>query len=277
MTSFPVRTIALGLLAGVLLVGPPAGADPADEASFTVLPHFSAQARRTVAWGVSGDGSIVVGESDSAQGTQAFRWTEAGGMEPLGDLAGGDVLSVAYAISDDGTVICGASQSALSEPNANEAFRWTSGGGMVGLGLLEGGFPASAARAASADGALLAGSASSRIALFQAMRWTQAGGMVGLPGGGALSANDANGVSDDGTIIVGRVSQGAASRACRWVDGGLPQIIDGMGPAEDGSTALACNSDASVVVGTASIPGEMNAFVWRESTGVLESIGDLPG
>lgn len=42
---------------------------------------------------VSGDGSVVVGNSSSANGTEAFRWTQAGGMVGLGDLAGGAFFS----------------------------------------------------------------------------------------------------------------------------------------------------------------------------------------
>src|SRR5512134_1187222 len=39
------------------------------------------------AYGVSADGSVVVGEStDSTAKRRAFRWTAAGGMQPLGLL-----------------------------------------------------------------------------------------------------------------------------------------------------------------------------------------------
>ena len=38
--------------------------------------------------GVSANGRIVVGASDSISGRQAFLWTEEGGMIGLGDLPG---------------------------------------------------------------------------------------------------------------------------------------------------------------------------------------------
>ncbi|WP_395094048.1 hypothetical protein [Armatimonas sp.] len=65
--------------------------------------------------GVSSDGSVVVGESYSASGTEAFRWTQAGGMVNLKDflVAGGVTglgswtLTWALAISADGTTIVG--------------------------------------------------------------------------------------------------------------------------------------------------------------------------
>jgi probable HAF family extracellular repeat protein len=43
----------------------------------------------SVAIGVSADGSVIVGPSDSASGYEAFRWTSDGGMVGLGDLPGG--------------------------------------------------------------------------------------------------------------------------------------------------------------------------------------------
>ena len=44
--------------------------------------------------GVSADGSVVVGYSTSANGREAFRWTEAEGMVGLGDLPGGASLAM---------------------------------------------------------------------------------------------------------------------------------------------------------------------------------------
>ena len=60
---------------------------------------------RSVARGVSGDGSTVVGDGLSANGREAFLWTSGGGMTGLGDLAGGDFDSVARDISEtDGCI-----------------------------------------------------------------------------------------------------------------------------------------------------------------------------
>ena len=63
------------------------------------------------AWGVSADGSVVVGGSYSASGIgEAFRW-ENGVMTGLGDLPGGS-WSWAHAVSADGLVVVGGGDSA---------------------------------------------------------------------------------------------------------------------------------------------------------------------
>ncbi len=67
---------------------------------------------RSAAYGVSADGSVVVGEAYNAAGQQrAFRWTQAG-MEDLNQtyaslLTPGSYLWIAYAISHNGRYIVG--------------------------------------------------------------------------------------------------------------------------------------------------------------------------
>ncbi len=55
-------------------------------------------------------GLVLVGESDSVFidptfGSEAFRWTQAGGMVGLGDLPGGTFGSKAFFVSADGSVV----------------------------------------------------------------------------------------------------------------------------------------------------------------------------
>jgi probable HAF family extracellular repeat protein len=47
---------------------------------------------------VSSDGSVVVGTSSSASGTEAFRWTASSGMVGLGDLPVGSLQSFATGV-----------------------------------------------------------------------------------------------------------------------------------------------------------------------------------
>ncbi len=167
------------------------------------------------AYGISADGSIIVGWSGLKYGTQgreAFLWTAAGGMVGLGDLHGGEFYSYAIDVSADGAVVVGASKSAFGA-DSREAFRWTADDGMVGLGRLEGD---SEAHAVSADGSVVVGS-SGTDSRREAFRWTEQSGMAGLgdlPGNSFYS--NAYGVSADGSIVVGRCESVIGYEAFIW-------------------------------------------------------------
>ncbi len=161
------------------------------------------------AFGVSADGSVVVGVGTSPSGTEAFRWTQAGGMVGLGGLVGPALFSIATAVSADGSVVVGESTSASGE----EAFRWTQAGGMVGLGDLPGGALASFATAVSADGSVVVGRGMSALG-GEAFMWDSVHGMrnlsdvlVGDFGLGASltgwTLTQATAISPDGLAIVG--------------------------------------------------------------------------
>lgn len=69
----------------------------------------------SVAWDVSGDGSVIVGYGTGTNGDEAFRWSSEVGMESLSnvlnaqgdDLSHWQVLKRAYAVSADGSTIVG--------------------------------------------------------------------------------------------------------------------------------------------------------------------------
>ncbi len=102
---------------------------------FTPLGDLPGGGVLSVATGVNSDGLVVVGQSASASGNEAFRWTQVDSMVGLGDLAGGVFSSSANGVNSDGSVVVGRGISA----SGSEAFRWTQVGGMVGLGDLPGG------------------------------------------------------------------------------------------------------------------------------------------
>lgn len=156
------------------------------------------------AFGVSGDGSVVVGYGISTNGQEAFRWAAAGGMQGLGDLSGGDYLSNAYGVSADGSVVVGFGTWGAWWADQQEAFRWTAAAGMVGLGHLPGGADSSRGYGVSADGSTVVGWSASANSAHEAFRWTASTGMHGLgdlPGG--LFDSWALAASGDGAIIVG--------------------------------------------------------------------------
>lgn len=89
--------------------------------SFTPLGDLMGSTFSSSAHAVSADGSVIVGSGTSASGTEAFKWTSAGGMIGLGNLTGGTFDSSASGISADGSVIVGRGYSS----SGKEAFRWT--------------------------------------------------------------------------------------------------------------------------------------------------------
>jgi len=153
------------------------------------------------AYGVSADGSVVVGWSLSGDPTvkeQAFRW-ENDVMIPLGFLSSDNSAeSYARGVSADGSVVVGYSRSEAFG-NLDEAFIWTESEGMVGLGDLPGGSATSKAHDVTPDGLIVVGvsNGTSGVELF---RWTSAGDMEGL---GSLSGGGFLSVSADGSVIVG--------------------------------------------------------------------------
>jgi probable HAF family extracellular repeat protein len=237
--------------------------------SFEGLGDLASGGFHSQALGVNADGSVVVGLSESANGTEAFRWTSATGMVGLGDLAGGSFSSLASDVNADGSVVVGYSTGA----NGTEAFRWTQADGMVGLGDLAGGGFYSQALGVNADGSVVVGHSTGANGT-EAFRWTQADGMVGLgdlAGGGFYSA--AYGVNADGSVVVGLSESANGTEAFRWTqaDG-----MVGLGDLAGGgfySQALGVNADGSVVVGYSTGASGNEAFRWTSATGMI-SVAD---
>lgn len=110
------------------------------------------------AYGVSADGSVVVGRATNASGQwRAFRWTQATGMQDLGTFGGNE--SLAQDISGDSSIIVGRARNAS---NQDRAFRWTQDGGLEDLNatyasLLTGGSILYDARGISLNGRYIVG------------------------------------------------------------------------------------------------------------------------
>jgi len=144
--------------------------------------------------GVSGDGSVIVGQGKSASGYEAFRWEDLNGNgvvdddekldnHPelgLGDLPGGGFSSSASAVSVDGSVVVGSSQTGPQWYNT-EAFIWENGT-MVGLGDLPGGGFRSFASDVSADGSVVVGGSQTAPEWYntEAFIWDEHNGMRNL-------------------------------------------------------------------------------------------------
>lgn len=260
----------LGLLLSATLLAPVA---PAAAQQFQALGDLPGGGFFSQATGVSANGAVVVGYSESASGNQAFRWTLSGGMVGLGDLPGGSIFSLAHGVSADGGVVVGRSASA----SGTEAYRWTQAGGMVGLGDLPGGFFSSQSFDVSDDGTVVVGVGNSASFSNEAFRWTQAGGMISLgdlPGG--FFSSVAYGVSGDGAVIVGRGEGASGAEAFRWTQAGG---MVGLGDLPGGtffSTASDASVDGAVVVGLSNSASGTEAFRWTAGGGMV-GLGDLMG
>lgn len=220
----------------------------------------------SIAYAVSADGSVVVGEADNATGNyRAFRWTSSGGMTDLGTL-GGD-YATANGISADGTVVVGqAGNGVMSRP-----FRWTQSGGMEDIGSLGG--VGGGAWAVSADGQVIVGaSRPTGLGAVHAFRWTSVGMVdLGTLGG---SSSSANGVSADGSVVVGQsqIAGDSAYHAFRWTSSGMVDLGT-LGGAEAFATAV--SGDGSITVGYSETSTAMRAFRWTSSG--MTDLGALGG
>lgn len=242
-----MRSSCLPLLAMLLYTS---AASPAFAASLTPLGDLPGGDFYSAAWAVSDDGSTVVGNSSSASGPfeSAFRWTAASGMVGLGDLPGGSFEGAARGVSGDGSIVVGYSYSSLG---TREAFRWTSSDGMVGLGDLPGGGFDSSAFGISRDGSTIVGYGSVASG-GQAFRWTAASGMVGLP----VPYSEANGVSGDGSVIVG-VLPPPYLQGFVWTAASGTIFLDApaLGVSDDGLTVVGYSGD--------------QAFRWTAASGMI--------
>ena len=187
-----------------------------------VLPGYL----RSVPYSVSGDGSVVVGQSISSDGfsTEPFRWSPQTGLLSLGSLYG-IRYGNAHDVSRDGTTIVGES----AAPGLyGRAFRWTAAGGLTQLPAISND-PQHAATAysVSADGRTIWGN--NTVGHFQsrAVRWVD-GVLNVLPDLDGFTHPVPRDTDDSGTIAVG-FGNSAAARELRgivWSNGGVPQSAE---------------------------------------------------
>jgi probable HAF family extracellular repeat protein len=281
----------LGALLASLLA---ASASSADLPSFSGVGDLAGGATESVALAISSDGQVVVGESDSTSGSQAFRWTQSGGISGLGFVSMVDPASSARAVSSNGAVIVGSSNDAngvwrayrwsggvftlLNNQSCSSCEPFTEGLGVSGDGLVAVG--PSAAR----------GSGSSPLHV-DPVRW--AGGGVTLSDLGNLTASEdlgqANGASQSGSIIVGNHTSTAGKDAWYWSGSGLnalPHIYNGTPIA---ASANAISRDGTTIVGfstkrTITLPGgtvvaaDSQAVRWTGANfATATQLGSLPG
>lgn len=249
----------------------------AASATFIGLGDLTGGSFESRAYGVSADGSVVVGVSRSGNGFEAFRWTVDDGMIGLGDLEGYDVSSVAYGVSSDGNVVTGNGSAELGV----RGYRWTESQGLQDLGNLEQVDIHDYPQSVSADGAVIAGYREFIPRLtprrYEAFRWTEATGIVLLGDlAGGINQSFATDISSNGKVIVGEGTTQFGSQAYRWTES---DGMTGLGDLPGGSNvsvAYGVSADGSVIVGISNSSNGGEAFRWTEDGG-MEGLGDLAG
>jgi probable HAF family extracellular repeat protein len=257
------------------------------------------------AFNVSAGGRFVTGQSRTANGNEAFLWSEQTGMVGLGVPAGSDTSS-GDAVSGDGSKVVGHYYDGVGR-----AFEWTpesgivdfdpfpagasdpqpsgisaDGGTIVGVyrSALSGSLVAfhwhdgtltevatGSAFDVSADGSVVVGFASS-----EAYIWTAADGVTGLgflPGGSGFSR--ASGISADGQVVIGS-SQNSASdtEAFRWTESGGMVGLGDLPGGEFYSDASDTTADGSIVVGQGTTSEGSAPFIWDETNG-MRNLADV--
>ena len=190
------------------------------------------------AWGVSGDGDVIVGATSTTNGYEAYRMIN-GQVIPIGDLPGGAVNGGAFGVSADGSTVVGVGES----DNGDEAFRWRDGQ-MIPLGDFPGGDFESRGIDVTADGSVVVGLGEidgGLVSLAQAFIWDEKNGLRSLKDvleqdygldltGWHLGA--AEGISDDGSTIVGW-GDNPLGRRSAWI-ARIPPLAPGADLDEDG-------------------------------------------
>jgi uncharacterized membrane protein len=250
----------------VLTVGWSAPAD-AQDASFELIPGSGSTSVSFWARGVSADGSVVGGVEDGT----VFRWTEAAGTEFLSGADWNNTFTAA--VSGDGSTILSTVDdgTGVFAPSL-----YTDAGGWVSIGGLipsppSGRVSLGTGYALNDDGTVAAGLAWKADQTAEAFSWDAVGGMVGLGQPGDILSSRANGVSGDGSVVVGffeNVDTGCR-RPARWTDEGAVDLFLG---AEICGEAYSVSTDGRIIVGSAYVPGAdyETAFYFTDAGGWVD-------
>ncbi len=240
----------------------PARANQATFAGTGILPGGAF----SFATNVSGDGSVVLGSSDSSNGQIGFKWTAIGGIQtvPFPPGNGNGAQGVNGVSRDCSIIVCAA--------YGNVAFQWTAAAGSV---LLASPGYSAAATAISPDGQVVAGFGNATPSdPPQVLVWDSAGlHQTGI----STWSNESWGVSDTGHIVAGTMSGSLGGpEGFIWsLGGGLQPLGSIAGDIQ--SEARAISSNGKTVVGSVtSTSGLRQAASWSSTLG-WQTLGDLPG
>jgi probable HAF family extracellular repeat protein len=234
-----------------------------------VLPGGTGIGTRGEARAINDKGEVVGGTNAADGQEHAFLWTQAGGMEDLGLLAGG-LVSSADGINEAGEVV-GYSQTGASFAHA---FLWSPTTGMRDLGTLPGG--AGSQAFAINETHQVTGYSFNAGGEERPVVWSASGAIqdLGTPPGSVLAF--AADINESGQVAgFGIAPTGSPSRGFLWTEADGFQLI-GTLPGGSESVASALN-DLAQVVGLAKVAdGENHAFLWSANDGIRD-LGTLSG
>ncbi|MEM7051877.1 MAG: PEP-CTERM sorting domain-containing protein [Acidobacteriota bacterium] len=147
----------------------------------------------------------------------------------------------------------------------------------IPLGVL--GDPAtetSQAFAVSEDGRFVVGSNFVENGPQEAFRWSAESGMIGLGFVPDLTGSGANGVSSDGSVVVGISFSRAGETAFRWTSSSGMQMLPQGGDPVVPSFALDVSADGGSIVGAANTATGHHAFLWTAAAG-FRDLGVISG
>jgi uncharacterized membrane protein len=270
--SNPARRILV--LSLVSLLGAEARAQ-----SFQGIGDLAGGAFDSGAYGISADGTTVVGRSRTAAGYEAARW-RAGSLISLGDLAGGSVDAYAIAASFDGSIIVGTGTSAT----VHRPLRWD-GLALAQLPQVAGFSGGGVAAGISANGRTIIGydtdGDTTGYGNVTAYRIDD-GVITGLPfqNGSQVDSAPQGSPSADGRVLTGRIHNGSLYQACSWTDTTLTQLPTLAG-GTNYSQGYSVSADGLVIVGVsgsgAANGGGFSGEACRWVGGQPAGLGDLPG
>ena len=218
-------------------------------ADFRTIGQFSGISLTHV-YDVSADGSVLVVNGSTGGTSQAYRWSEEQGMQPLGFLSseypssGLAGKTIPLEISGDGSTIVGYSNySFIFNGNSevrHEAFRWTEATGIEGLGFF---------------------------------------GLDPIP---PFGSSRAKGVNYDGSVVVGDEGDGGVGDPCG------PILCGFVWTPDDGMIIPDTGRDPAVAVFDVSADGSTMALIsgtydtgnyglWSEENGFVEIPRPIPG
>ncbi len=222
-------------------------------------------------YGVSEDGSVVVGHSGNnyyyGSSSHAFKWTSDSGIQDLDPLA---PAAGAYGVSSDGTIIVGGETS-----GSVKAVRWGASTSAVTDQLYHGGECYGLSRDGSTAIGWSASSGGGGTRPHRAIRYGDSGHIQFIDTAAAgftdPTTSEALATNTNGSVVAGWGVFGGMQRAFVWTEaGGMTPITTGAG------IANGVSGDGSVVVGDFAVGGTRHAFRWTAATG-LEDLGTLPG